>query len=304
MFFGSRSKRAQSPARFWPAMVLALMMAALGARPASAVPAFAAQTGQPCQMCHVGGFGPQLTAYGRNFKLNGYTTRSGAINVPLAAMAVASYLHTQKNEPTPPAPHFGDNDNAALDQANIFLAGGIGSHFGGFAQVTYDGVGRAFTWDNTDLRAVTRLDLKGADVVLGASLNNNPTVQDVWNTLPAWGFPYTSSKLAPSPIAAPIIGGALAQETVGLTGYAWINAEYYAEAGAYVSPSAKTLNRLGANPVAPGDIDGSAPYARLAWNKSLGVHNLELGAFYFEAGIFPGRDHAAGVSDVFRDLGL
>ena len=271
---------------------------------ARALPAFAAQTGQPCTQCHVGGFGPQLTAYGRNFKLNGYTTRSGPVNVPLAIMAVSSYVRTLKDEPSPPAPGFDDNNNIALDQASVFLAGGIGSHFGGFAQVTYDGITGTPTWDNTDLRAVTHLSVKGKDVLLGASLNNNPGVQDSWNTLPAWGFPYTSSALAPSPAAAPVFVGALAQESVGLTGYVWINSEYYLEGGAYISPSAGVLKGLGADPIGPGDIDGSAPYLRLAWQKSLSNHLIELGGFYFQAGLFPGRDHSAGVSDVFRDFGL
>ena len=59
-------------------------------RPASAVPAFAEQTGQQCAACHVGGFGPQLTKFGREFKLGGYTLRAKSFNVPLSAMAVAS----------------------------------------------------------------------------------------------------------------------------------------------------------------------------------------------------------------------
>jgi mono/diheme cytochrome c family protein len=50
----------------------------LSATSAGAVPAFAAQTGAPCAACHVGGFGPQLTIYGRDFKLHGYTARSGS----------------------------------------------------------------------------------------------------------------------------------------------------------------------------------------------------------------------------------
>src|ERR1041385_8229443 len=96
----------------------------LGTDPPAAVPAFAVQTGQPCKTCHIGAFGPQLTPFGRNFKLNGYTLRAGdSFTVPVSAMAVASYVHTQKDQPEPPADHFGTNDNTALDEASIFLAG-------------------------------------------------------------------------------------------------------------------------------------------------------------------------------------
>src|ERR1700723_3429855 len=92
---------------------------------ADAVPAFAAQTGLPCTACHVGGFGPQLTPLGREFKLEGYTMRSGDdFTLPLSIMAIASYLQTAKNTNFAPAPGFGTNDNVALDKLSAFLAGG------------------------------------------------------------------------------------------------------------------------------------------------------------------------------------
>src|ERR1700733_1429802 len=94
---------------------------------AEAVPAFAAQTGQHCTACHVGGFGPQLTPLGREFKLEGYTMRSGTdFTAPISAMAVASYLQTAKDVAFPPAPNFGSNNNVALDKLSLFLAGGYG----------------------------------------------------------------------------------------------------------------------------------------------------------------------------------
>ena len=181
--------------RFLGGLVLAVATLLLPAGPASAVPNFAAQTGQPCTACHVGGYGPQLTPLGRAFKIGGYTQSGGEgwpAYVPLSAMVLTSFNNTGARVPDDQiVHHYGANNNFALDQISVFLAGGIGDHFGGFVQTTYDGIGKAFTWDNTDLRAVTTVDIKGANVVLGASLNNNPTVQDAWNTLPAWGYPYT-----------------------------------------------------------------------------------------------------------------
>src|SRR5690349_6620726 len=99
-------------------------------RPAEAVPAFAEQTGRNCAACHVGGFGPELTPFGREFKLGGYTLRMHG-SVPLSAMAVASWTHTIKDQVLAPE-HLGQNDNLVLDQASLFVDGGIGSHFGGF----------------------------------------------------------------------------------------------------------------------------------------------------------------------------
>src|SRR5689334_21190564 len=59
------------------------------AAPARAVPSFALQTGLECAACHVVAFGPQLTPYGREFKLEGYveSARSG-FHLPLAGMAI------------------------------------------------------------------------------------------------------------------------------------------------------------------------------------------------------------------------
>jgi len=272
--------------------------------PAHAVPAFAVQTGQPCQACHVGGFGPQLTPFGRSFKLGGYTQRSTPFNIPLAGMAVASYVRTAEAQAAPPAAHFRTNDNFALDQASLFFAGGFGQHFGAFAQATYDGIARAFTWDNVDLRAVTKLVVKGVEVVLGTSVNNSPGVQDPWNTLPAWGFPYTSSDLAPSPAAAPLLDGAFAQTTLGATAYAWIGQAVYVEAGAYGSPGTNALARLGADPFSPGDIQGLAPYVRLAVQKPLAGGTFEAGAVALRADLHPGRDRTTGLLDRYEDLGL
>ena len=65
---------------------------------------------------------------------------------------------------SPPPDQLSRNNNLVLDQASLFVAGGIGSHFGGFAQLaTYDGVGRSWSWDNIDLRAVTSAKVLGED---------------------------------------------------------------------------------------------------------------------------------------------
>jgi hypothetical protein len=284
-----------------PLLVIAATLSLL-APPASAVPSFAVQTGQPCNACHVGGFGPQLTPFGRNFKINGYTSRAGGFTLPVSAMVVDSYVHTAKGQPGGPAPGYGANDNFGLDQASLFVAGGVG-HFGAFIQTTYDGVAKAFHWDNLDVRATTTATVKGISAVFGLSLNNAPTVQDAFNTLPAWGFPYTNSSLGPAPGSAPLIGS-LAQNTLGITGYAWLDSQFYVEAGGYESPSAGFLTHAGVDPTDPGSIKGLAPYARIAWQKTWADRNLEIGGFLLNADIYPGLDNTTGLTDHYTDLGL
>lgn len=276
--------------------------ALIAPRPARAVPAFAEQTGQPCKACHVGGFGPELTPFGREFKLGGYTLRTHA-SVPLSAMAIASFTHTKKDQ-VPAPEHLDENDNVVLDQANVFIAGGLGQHFGGFAQFTYDGVGRATTWDNLDLRAVTSAKIFGQDSVLGLSINNSPTVEDPWNTLSAWGFPFTDTAVSGTPAASPLIDGGLAQEVLGITAYGWLADKFYIAGGGYGTPAHGTLNFLGADPDNPGKIHGLAPYGRIAFQTKLAGGTFELGGSMLKVAMFPGRDRSSGFTDRYTDLGL
>ena len=283
--------------------VLLFGSALLFHRPAQAVPAFAQQTGRNCAACHVGGFGPELTQFGREFKLGGYTLRLHG-SVPLSAMAVASWTHTKKDQ-VPPPEHLSRNDNLVLDQASLFVAGGIGQHFGGFAQlVTYDGVGRAWSWDNIDLRAVTNAKLFGADSVLGLTVNNSPTAQDPWNTLPAWGFPFTDTAVSGTPDAGELIDDPLAGNVIGLTAYSWIGSKFYVEAGGYSSPSRGTLKFVGMDPEDPGSIHGLAPYGRVAYQGNLAGGTFEAGGNLLKAAIYPGRDRSSGLTDRYTDWGI
>lgn len=280
-------------------------IAALSILPANALPAFAQQTGLRCQACHVGGIGPQLTVFGRNFKMGGYTQRAGdGFTPPVSAMLVASFVNEAKDEPAPPAPHYGVNNNATLDEASIFLAGGIGDHFGAFSQFTYDGIGRAFSWDNLDVRAVDHFTVGGDDVLVGLSLNNNPGIQDPFNSLPAWGFPYTNSDLAPGPAAGTLFDGGFEMAVLGTTAYAQWSNGLYTEAGFYFTPGIHFLSAVGTDE-GPGQIDGVAPYLRVAWQKDFSDSgNLELGAFGFFPSFYPDGDKSTGKTDDYSDFGV
>lgn len=290
-------------ASFWLAGTSLIGMVALtSSRQAKALPAFAQQTGLACKSCHVGGFGPELTPFGREFKLGGYTMRSNRSN-PIAAMIIASFTHTRKDQ-VPAPEHLKSNDNFAVDQTSVFVAGGLGKHLGGFGQLTYDGVGQAFSWDNMDLRAVTTGKVFGNDATFGLSLNNNPTVQDPWNTLSAWSFPYTDTAVSATPGAAPLIDGALAQTVLGLTAYSWIGHKLYFELGGYSSPRRATISWLGGDPFSPGSIHGIAPYGRIALQTQLAGGTAEIGVSGLGASIFPGRNRSSAFTDRYIDLGL
>lgn len=154
-------------------LVLELLLLASGS--AQAVPSFAQQTGQPCAACHIGGFGPQLTPFGRAFKIGGYTQGGGqgiASQIPLAGFIQSSFTHTNTPQPQPPANDFADNNNPAINQISVFLAGRLNDYAGGFVQTTWSGTNRAILLDNTDLRLTAPLSLGESEPRIGLSVNN------------------------------------------------------------------------------------------------------------------------------------
>src|SRR5580704_17219671 len=103
--------------KLFASLALALVGMPLADPPARAIPNFAAQTGQPCTACHIGGYGPQLTPLGRAFKIGGYTQSGGeglAASIPLSAMVLTSFTHTNNNVPDDQiTPHYANNNNFA-----------------------------------------------------------------------------------------------------------------------------------------------------------------------------------------------
>ena len=273
-------------------------------RIASAVPSFARQTGMPCSQCHTLSFGPALTAYGRQFKLNGYTFGDGEHPMPLAAMVQGGFSHTAVAPPDPQAAHFSTNNNLSVDQVSVFLATRITEHIGMFSQSTYSGQDRHFSWDNTDIRYARPLTLFGTDAVVGISVNNNPTVQDLWVSTPAWAYPYISSPLVPGVGAAPVIGG-LGGVVAGATAYTMIHDHVYLEAGAYKGLSDRWLGNVGLYPANNAHVNGAAPYWRAAYQFTKGAkgeHYFSVGTFGMDVKMQP--DPTVPDTDRYTDVAL
>ena len=315
---------------------------------ANAVPSFARQTGQPCATCH-SGF-PQLTPFGQRFKLSGYTIGGGASFLddsntpesyipPLSAMVIPTFTRTSVRQDSPPTnvngwPVGHTNDNLEMQQASLFYGGTIYGNLGAFIQGTFDRAQQRTFLDNTDIRLAETFRILDYDAIIGLDLNNGPTVQDVWNTTPAWGFPFISATLAPqfTPPGTQI-EGAWAGRVAGTTAYTFINDMLYLEAGGYNNLSRGGLNALGqacannADYVAgtqqwyanlasfyppntffpslcsSNSLSGVAPYWRVALQPTWGEHSLMMGAFGFYPRVIPGRVNGYGV-DSYSDLGF
>jgi hypothetical protein len=266
--------------------------AVFAARPAQAIPAFASQTGQPCTACHVGAFGPQLTPFGRAFKIGGYTEKGGsglAASIPLSVMAITSFTNTMQGQ-NPAPQHYGPNNNVSLDQVSGFIGGNIGAHSGGLIQFTWSDVDNTAHLDNTDLRPYTTvLSLGGKDLVVGTTINNTVTVQDPYNTTYAGGFPYIASALAATPSANPILADGFGQSALGYTAYAWYDSKLYLEGGAYSTLSAWSLGRIG-NGYGIGASTSPAPYLRAAYEWNWGSSSAHVGAIFMHADVNPNID--------------
>lgn len=296
----------------WPVLVAALLFAVTTGR-AFAVPAFARQTGQNCVACHAGGQFPELTAYGRLFKLTGYTL--GARTLPLSVMAVLGYSKTASPseggiDPSS-APTFTRDGKLALQGASLFLAGKVIDNVGVMGQWTYsdDGSSGHSNVDNTEVRYADRFVGPAKDFIVGAFLNNNPTMQDVWNSTPAWGYPYLQSSFAAMPGAAPLLAGGappimggLAQQSVGVGAYVQWNQTLYAELSMYDNAKGP-VSFLRAGDLAT-RFSKPAPYWRLAWSHDWGPHNLMVGTNGLVATLHDDPTDSSSPTSRFRDIGI
>jgi hypothetical protein len=283
-----------------------------------ALPSFARQLNMQCIACHTEF--PILNEFGRQFKLTGYTLSAGSFSLPpIAVMLQPSFTQTQSGQAEGAAPGFGSNNNFALTQASVFYAGrlfgpyatelfgtdggAIANKFGIFSQTTYDGIGKSWSWDNTEFRYADTGSIGGKSTVFGVYLNNNPSMQDPWNTTPAWGFPFSGSALAPTPAASPLIEGGLAQEVGGLGAYVMISDTAYFEVGGYRTLGAQFQRSMGVDPAGETQVTGLAPYWRFAYEKATDSSTWEVGTFGMVANSYPGRDPSAG-NDRTADIGV
>lgn len=280
-----------------------------------AVPSFARQIGMDCVACHTSF--PELTAFGREFKLNGYTLGERKA-LPFAAMMQLSVTNIAKSRDNTGIKLLPHENDLQFDMLSLFAAGKLSDFAGMFVQWTYsnnstqngdgDLVGHS-ALDNTDIRLVTNHDVFGKSTIFGLNLNNNPSVQDVWNSTPAWGYPFNRPNLPiPGPAFASVIDGGLSQQVAGLGGYVWYDRHLYAELSYY--GNANQLFRV----LSAGQnwhdgsvtrIDGrNNPYWRLAWNQEWGAHSLMLGTYGMQVDIFPDNLNPNGPTNRFTDIAL
>lgn len=270
-----------------PLLPLLVLLGVLRPSTLQAVPSYARQTGLPCSGCHY--TPPELNGAGRRFKLLGYVDKKegGVTAVPshrtagleiLEALPLSGMFETSLTSTKKPQPG-AQNENFEFPQdVSLFLSGAWSAHVGSFVQMTYSTQDDHFSMDNTEIRIANSTTAGGKELVYGLTLNNNPTLEDLWNDTPAWGFPWIASDVAPTPTAAPVIQGGLAEDVAGLGGYAMWDSHLYLAGTLYRSA------HVGGPQPNPGsgfstNIRGVAPYWRVAWQESGANDQFEVGSY-------------------------
>ena len=305
-----------------------VLLGVVSANTAQALPLFARQTGMACLACHTNY--PELTHFGRMFKLQGYQLDNGKdievtsdegkqlLSLPaipnLALFIMSGWVQLGKALPdsnVPGAQSFKDGIQFP-QQISILYGGKIAPHFGAFAQVTYDSSADTFNIDNTDFRfADTRILPNKTKLTYGVSINNNPTVEDPWNTTPAFGFPYVPPEITVPSLTGPIINAGEAYRVAGPVFYALWNEQVYGAFGFY--KAADTGSTSPGNPItgspAPEDSGtanvaaGLNPYWRLAYEYDFDRYALEVGTYGSRFRIYPGGGSAlSGLTNNYTDV--
>lgn len=274
---------------------------------AYAVPSFGRQTGQPCASCHT--VFPELTPFGRQFKLRGYALGSQLddkkfpFNLPLSASLIGSHTSIRDKQASDPGEDFPRAGKTILQTAAVYYAGKITDSSGAFVQYGWDGIERRWAIEMADVRYANSTTLRNQELLVGVSLNNSPGVQDVWNSTLMWSFPHLESAgvmVEPEPL----LDMALAAQAAGPTLYAFWNNTLYAEIGAYRTASRGWLRPFSLGVPRETEVDGYAPYWHLMWNRDMGNHSVAAGIKGMTAKIFPEPRQASGPTDRFRDVSL
>jgi len=289
--------------------VLMLMLVSLGMAAlvpaARAVPGYSRQTGLSCAACHT--IYPALTPFGRQFKLNGYTmtnlmqvvaketgeTPAMSLNRDMTVSAIAQIGLTNLSRAVPGQ----QNPNVAAPQdLSLYLAGEATPHVGTFIQLSYAQDSGKVALSMADVRYANHADWGGTDTVYGITFNTAPTIEDVWNSTPAEGYPFVASASAPTPAAGPFIASMnVADNVLGVGGYAK-RGNWYGVATLYrAAPQGQSI---GTRDMA---IRGSAPYLRLAWSHDTATQSLEFGVLGLRADYSPMG--ASPLTDRYTDLG-
>jgi hypothetical protein len=283
------------------------VFAVLFSASATAVPSMGRQTNMPCAACHT--VYPELTPFGRQFKLRGYSMgqieakNSPVGNLPISALLQGSRTQTRTALAPGADPELFANDREWVIQgAGLYYGGKITEKSGALVQYFYDGFEKQWLVEMADIRYADSARWGASDVIYGFTLSNSPTVTDPYNSTPQWSYPHTETA-AIEPNASPLINLGLASKVAGPGAYLMFNDWLYAEVALYRNTKRGAFRPLGWGEEKEPLVDGIAPYWRLALQHQLGNQSFSAGVFGLSGRTFP-EGEERGNTDRFRNIGL
>jgi hypothetical protein len=284
-----------------PWLAVALLLVSLDA---FAVPSFSRQTGRPCAGCHT--VPPELTPYGREFKLGGFVAgdkldkEHGLLSFPLSVSAVLSDTATRKTSDLS-ADNFPHDRDVILQEASVYYAGRIAANVGALVQYKYHAADFKWATEMAEVRYANETTLGNEQqLIYGLTTNNNPSIADIYNGTPMWGFPHIASDVAVMPNASTVVDNTLASQVGGVGAYARWNELVYAEVEWYRKATG-LFHPFSSGTQITNVLDGSAPYWRLALQYESRPYSFEVGTFGLNTRIFPSAAQPSGPSDHFLD---
>ena len=294
-------------ARLFGAFVAAFAISL--AMPVQAIPSMGRQTGMQCASCHT--VFPELTPFGRQFKLGGFSLSapkgpdaSVFDVIPVSALVQVSWTDT-KNTGTEGATddNFPRNRETILQAAGFYYGGKIYDNLGALVQYNFDGVERSWAMEMFDMRYGNTTTVADKGLFWGVSMNNSPTLSDIYNSTPVWSFPHAGSP-AVMPAASTLIDTTLGSQVGGLTAYGLWDDTVYAELGGYRTNNSGFFRFMGLGVTKNTIVSGTAPYWRLALQKQIGDHGFEVGTYGMVANVFADSADLSLGTNRFRDVAL
>ena len=297
---------------------LAVFLLFLGIQNIYALPTFSRQTGQRCTACHLN-IG-ELTPAGREFKLMGYS--AGDYVIPLSVVGVVSDTRIRDTSSSlDPNLYMPRNGSIIPEELSVAVAGKFYHDLGGYVRWTFNAanttplfgsqgvqagskVGGNSYLDASEIRYARKILLGGNKAVVGVTLNNAPTVQDLWKISPVNGYPFMSSNLLSAwgtgqfgP--ATMIDGGLNSQAAGVGVYTMLDDTLYAELAGYTRSSA--ISVAGPDNTVSNSIN---PYWRLAYNSVQGARSFMLGTFGMISNLTGDQNVTGSSGGKYTDIGL
>jgi hypothetical protein len=270
---------------------------------AGGLPGVIRQIARPCAGCYLGAFEPPLEPYGHPFR-QADDTATGGQKPPVAMTVRTAFPGPRESQPGRSGRLLASSDAIAADQTSLFGAARIGQDAARFLGLNggdmipefhAGGAGPGYAW------AASRFE---PDAVSGGSMHDGPTARDPWNAMPVWGVPDYRFNFTSTSGAAAIVDGSVRPSASGLgAGAPWYNARQTGLSGDR-GAEYDVLHATGPGPAlgTPG-VPGSVPYWRVAVQKDLERHFLQIGTYGINATALPLGTQAVGTTDTFTDIG-